>query len=47
MILIDCEGHELRVLIQGVSEVNEGDSVQLRLDLERAFFFDSEGNSLV
>ena len=47
MILIDCQGHELRVLIQGVSEVNEGDSVQLRLDLERAFFFDSEGNSLV
>ena len=47
LILIDCQGRELRVLIQGVSAVNEGDSVQLKLDLERAFFFDLDGNNLV
>ena len=46
VILIESEGREIRVVIQGESAVKEGEAVKLTLDLERAFYFDSNGESI-
>ena len=46
IIILESEGVELRALVQGETVAREGETVHLRLDLERAFFFDPEGNRL-
>lgn len=47
LILIESEGEEVRALVQGASQVKEGDNVSLSLDLERAFYFDENGMALI
>ncbi len=47
LILIESEGEEIRALVQGASQVKEGDNVSLSLDLERAFYFDENGVALI
>jgi hypothetical protein len=46
-VLLDCGGHEVRVLIQGDPPVREGDRVNLSLQLERAFYFAPDGANLL
>ena len=46
IIFLEAEGVELRALVQGETSAREGEAVHLRLDLERAFFFDNAGNRL-
>lgn len=46
IIFLEAEGVELRALVQGETAAREGEGVHLRLDLERAFFFDNAGNRL-
>ena len=46
IIILESEGVELRALVQGETEAREGETVNLRFDLERAFFFGGEGNRL-
>jgi multiple sugar transport system ATP-binding protein len=47
LVLVDCGGQEVRVLIQGDPAVGEGDRVRLALQLERAFYFDDTGANLL
>jgi multiple sugar transport system ATP-binding protein len=47
LVLFDCGGHEVRVLIQGDPTVREGDRVGLSFQLERAFYFDETGANLL
>jgi hypothetical protein len=47
LILVDCGGQEVRVLIQGDPSVKEGDRVGLSLQLERAFYFADSGANLL
>ena len=47
LVLVECSGIDLRVLVQGASPVDEGDKVSLMPDLARAFYFDEKGNNLV
>jgi multiple sugar transport system ATP-binding protein len=47
LILLDCGGQEVRVLIQGDPSVREGDRVGLSLQLERAFYFAATGANLL
>ena len=47
LVLVDCGGQEVRVLIQGDPAVGEGDAVCLSLQLERAFYFDANGANLL
>jgi hypothetical protein len=42
LLLIDCSGQEVRVLIQGDPTVKEGG----RVALERAFFAETDANLL-
>jgi multiple sugar transport system ATP-binding protein len=46
LIIIDCKGQEVRVLIQGDTGVREGESVNLSLQLDRAFYFGEDGMNL-
>lgn len=46
IIILESNGVELRALVQGEMSAREGETVHLRLDLERAFFFDGAGNRL-
>src|SRR5918996_542656 len=47
LILLDCAGQEVRVLVQGDPTVREGDRVSLALQLERAFYFEESGANLL
>jgi multiple sugar transport system ATP-binding protein len=47
LVLLDCGGQEVRVLIQGDPSVKEGDRVGLALQLERAFYFADTGANLL
>jgi multiple sugar transport system ATP-binding protein len=47
LVLVDCGGHEVRVLVQGDPAVGEGDGVRLALQLERAFYFAESGANLL
>ncbi|HEX6259874.1 MAG TPA: TOBE domain-containing protein, partial [Woeseiaceae bacterium] len=47
LVLFDCGGHEVRVLVQGDPSVKEGDRVGLTLQLERAFYFAEDGANLL
>jgi multiple sugar transport system ATP-binding protein len=47
LVLLDCGGQEVRVLVQGDPSVEEGDRVRLGLQLERAFYFADTGASLL
>jgi multiple sugar transport system ATP-binding protein len=47
LILLDCGGQEVRVLVQGDPTVREGDRVGLVLQLERAFYFAETGTNLL
>ena len=47
LVLIDCNGQEVRVLVQGDHSVSEGENVQLSLDLAHGFFFGMDGDSLI
>jgi ABC-type sugar transport system ATPase subunit len=47
LVLLDCSGQEVRVLIQGDPPVREGDRVNLSLQLERAFYFAPDGANLL
>jgi multiple sugar transport system ATP-binding protein len=47
LVLLDCGGQEVRVLIQGDPVVREGDQVRLSLQLERAFYFAETGANLL
>ncbi len=46
LVLVDCGGQEVRVLVQGENNVREGEDVQLSLDLAHGFFFGPDGSSL-
>ena len=47
LILLECSGQDVRVLIQGDPTVREGDRVGLALQLERAFYFAETGANLL
>ena len=47
LILIESDGEEIRALVQGTSQVKEGDKVSLSLDLDKAFYFDDTGTALI
>jgi hypothetical protein len=47
LILLDCGGKEVRVLVQGDPAVKEGDRLGLALQLERAFCFAETGANLL
>ncbi len=47
LVLIESEGEEVRALVQGASQVKEGDHVSLSLDLDKAFYFDENGMALI
>jgi multiple sugar transport system ATP-binding protein len=47
LVLVDCGGQDVRVLVQGDPTVQEGDRVGLALQLERAFYFAETGASLL
>jgi multiple sugar transport system ATP-binding protein len=47
LILLECSGQEVRVLVQGDPTVREGDRVGLSFQLERAFYFAETGTNLL
>src|SRR5918994_1105094 len=47
LILLDCSGQDVRVLVQGDPTVREGDRVGLALQLESAFYFEESGANLL
>jgi multiple sugar transport system ATP-binding protein len=47
LVLLDCGGQEVRVLVQGDPTVKEGDRVGLALQLERAFYFAEAGANML
>jgi hypothetical protein len=47
LILLDCGGQDVRVLVQGDPSVKEGDRVGLSLQLERGFYFAESGANLL
>jgi multiple sugar transport system ATP-binding protein len=46
LVLVDSEGEDLRVLVQGEPRVREGDRVGVTPDLARAFYFGDSGQNL-
>jgi multiple sugar transport system ATP-binding protein len=46
LVLVDCAGQDVRVLVQGDPSVREGERVGLSLQLERAFYFAETGANL-
>jgi len=46
LIYLQVHDREIRSMVQGVSPVKEGETVQVSFDMERAFLFDSEGERL-
>ena len=47
LVLIETEGDDIRVLVQGEPGVREGDRIGLTPDLARAFYFDGGGRNLL
>jgi ABC-type sugar transport system ATPase subunit len=47
LVLVDSEGQDLRVLVQGEPPVHEGDRVGVTPDLARAFYFSESGRNLL
>jgi multiple sugar transport system ATP-binding protein len=47
LVLLDCGGQDVRVLVQGDPLVKEGDRVGLTLQLKRAFYFADTGANLI
>ena len=47
LVLVDGDGDDLRVLVQGEPPVREGDRVGVTPDLARAFYFDASGRNLL
>ena len=47
LVIVDHQGTELRVLVQGEPGVEEGDRVRLTPNLARAFYFDETGRNLL
>jgi multiple sugar transport system ATP-binding protein len=47
LILLECSGQEVRVLVQGDPSIKEGDRVGLSFQLERAFYFAETGANLL
>ncbi len=47
LVLLDCGGQDVRMLVQGDPTVREGDRVGLALQLERAFYFADTGANLL
>jgi multiple sugar transport system ATP-binding protein len=47
LVLLDCGGQDVRVLVQGDPLVKEGDRVGLTLQLKRAFYFAGTGANLI
>jgi hypothetical protein len=47
LVLVDCGGQDVRVLVQGDPTLQEGDRVGLTLQLERAFYFAETGANLL
>jgi multiple sugar transport system ATP-binding protein len=47
LVLVDSEGEDLRVLVQGEPRVREGDRVGVTPDLARAFYFGDGGRNLL
>ncbi|MDX1539975.1 MAG: ABC transporter ATP-binding protein [Geminicoccaceae bacterium] len=47
LVLVDADGRDLRVLVQGDPMVREGERVGLTPNLERAFYFDDGGRNLM
>ncbi len=43
LIYLQVHDREIRSMVQGVSPVKEGETVQVSFEMERAFLFDSEG----
>jgi multiple sugar transport system ATP-binding protein len=47
LILIDCEGIDIKVLVQGVTNYSECENVSLKFDTEQSFYFNSKGENLI
>ncbi|MGH6945080.1 MAG: TOBE domain-containing protein, partial [Geminicoccaceae bacterium] len=47
LVLLDSDGDEIRVLVQGAPPVREGDRVGVTPELSRAFYFDEDGRNLL
>jgi multiple sugar transport system ATP-binding protein len=47
LVLLECGGQDVRVLVQGDPSVREGERVGLSLQLERAFYFAETGANLL
>jgi ABC-type sugar transport system ATPase subunit len=47
LILLECSGQDVRVLVQGDPSIREGDRVGLSFQLERAFYFAETGANLL
>ena len=47
LVLLNCGGQDVRVLVQGDPAVKEGDRIGLALQLERAFYFTANGANLL
>ena len=47
LVLVDRDGQDIRVLVQGAFDMREGEAVVLRPDLARAFYFDESGRNLL
>src|SRR5918996_1121272 len=47
LVLVESEGGDIRVLVQGEPDVREGDPVGITPDLKRAFYFDENGRNLL
>ncbi|MGI9333012.1 MAG: ABC transporter ATP-binding protein [Gammaproteobacteria bacterium] len=47
LVHVECDGTDLRLLVQGDAAVAEGEVVNLHFDLTRAFLFGADGRSLL
>lgn len=43
LIFLEAQGQEIRAVVQGMSPVKEGETVQVTFQMDHAFFFDQEG----
>jgi multiple sugar transport system ATP-binding protein len=46
VVFLDIRGVEIRSLVQGEAEVRDGEVVHVRFQMDRAFFFDADGQRL-
>ena len=46
LVFVECNGQDLRVVVQGEARFREGETVQLGCPLEHAFFFGVDGRRL-